>query len=907
MLFPSPLFLVYNHFMSRSLLISFFLVTFLSSLSAQYDPHFDWKVINTEQGQIIFPAQWEEEGLHVAFLTEKYHSPLREDLDTDQAYDYPIILTMGDRISNGYVSTFPRHSVWYSFPPESDMGTVGWYETLALHEGRHMAQFDKLNSHTSRLLYYMGGDVWSSLAVGVTPSWLLEGDAVQTETELSLSGRGRLGSFMEGMKAVTLEEDYSYYKMLNRSYKDFIPNQYSFGYAMTEHMNRTYGDSSMKIILDDIAELPLPLLGYSRGIKEATGQSPRKVYEEMNEQMRLETIEEINEKGKLIQGERVSSPSDSYTFYSYLCAEEGGTLFAIKGDLKNPPRLYEWSDGKEKALFSLTAQSNFSASEGVFLWDELKINNRYPTRQESKIMIKRNDSRSESLDISGLYSPVISRDGERFAALGYSLEKDFYVHRGDFSGQWSVDYEFPEEITMVSHLSWSGEDSLLMVVQSSRGEAIWQFNKDLGFTALTPFTSDDLGRPVSGKDGIFFTLDRESSREICFLNLSNPKGKITQVTNTPYGTDYPVVRGDRLYFVNVSGSKGQVISYLELEKDPGLGEITLRSPLPPPGEREFHYEIDDYHPHSLLNPAGWGMTTLFSIDPSDLEIPFTLISYNEMKTVLWEGGLYYNINEDTLNYRFYGQFSPFYPVLTTQLEVNERIRSGVSIHDFLGSAGLLIPMGYSLGRDQFSLNLKSRMIYQYSWTDQLWADQISLLGSIEVSHSRAGGYRSLQPQWEEYLSLTLRHSFESLSQDHLYGEVHFYTPAILPTHGMGWYGFYEKNTALLTSAVPEVRGYIYEPRKEQILLKGEYLLPLLYPDMALGGFLYIPRISAELFYDRQIDLKENSLSHSSAGGELLMEFNIFSLPVQLEGGVRFSWLVELDRPAWAVVIKGFSL
>jgi hypothetical protein len=124
---------------------------------------------------------------------------------------------------------------------------------------------------------------------------------------------------------------------------------------------------------------------------------------------------------------------------------------------------------------------------------------------------------------------------------------------------------------------------------------------------------------------------------------------------------------------------------------------------------------------------------------------------------------------------------------------------------------------------------------------------------------------------------------------------------------MGWYGFYEKNTALLTSAVPEVRGYIYEPRKEQILLKGEYLLPLLYPDMALGGFLYIPRISAELFYDRQIDLTENSLSHSSAGGELLMEFNIFSLPVQLEGGVRFSWLVELDRPAWAVVIKGFSL
>ncbi len=81
----------------------------------------------------------------------------------------------------------------------------------------------------------------------IMPSWYYEGDAVLNETRLSASGRGRSAGFEMPLRTLLLGERklYPYSKVKLGSYKDFVPNQYQYGYQMvTGPMNimaRIYG------------------------------------------------------------------------------------------------------------------------------------------------------------------------------------------------------------------------------------------------------------------------------------------------------------------------------------------------------------------------------------------------------------------------------------------------------------------------------------------------------------------------------------------------------------------------------------------------------------------------------------------------------------------------------------------
>ena len=211
--------------------------------SNQNPPDIQWKQIKTPHYQIIFPEEITSEAQRVANTIEYVYGPIAKTLKTCPD-PIPLVLTSRSVISNAHVQLAPRKTEWWSTPPQSSLlGTADWYNLLASHELRHVAQFSKLNSGFTRLAGILWGDYGRSVFTFVSvPSWFFEGDAVGTETALSNSGRGRMPEFDMEIRAILLSgKKPSYYKAYLRSFKDWYPNHYHLGYLLATEVKREYG------------------------------------------------------------------------------------------------------------------------------------------------------------------------------------------------------------------------------------------------------------------------------------------------------------------------------------------------------------------------------------------------------------------------------------------------------------------------------------------------------------------------------------------------------------------------------------------------------------------------------------------------------------------------------------------
>jgi hypothetical protein len=111
-----------------------------------------------------------------------------------------IVLQNQTVIGNGYVGLGPYRSEFYMTPAVNnfDQGSVGWADALAIHEYRHVQQFNNFRNGISKLMKVLFGEEGYALAINASiPDWFYEGDAVYSETVLSQQGRGRAAPVYE--------------------------------------------------------------------------------------------------------------------------------------------------------------------------------------------------------------------------------------------------------------------------------------------------------------------------------------------------------------------------------------------------------------------------------------------------------------------------------------------------------------------------------------------------------------------------------------------------------------------------------------------------------------------------------------------------------------------------------------
>ncbi len=232
-----------------------------------------WKQINTGNFRLIFPASFESRAGRMAALLEESRSLTGHTL-SHQPGSIPVVIHNHNARSNGMVVWAPKRMEIYPVPPQSARG-VDWLKHLAVHEQRHVVQVDKLDQGLTSLLGFLLGEQATGIAVGRMPLWLIEGDAVTTETLLTRAGRGRMARFEMPLRTLLLSDSgiYSYDKFLFGSYRDFVPNHYQYGYQMVSALRRDYGTIVWDNTLDFIGRWPVHPAPLASSLKRETGQN----------------------------------------------------------------------------------------------------------------------------------------------------------------------------------------------------------------------------------------------------------------------------------------------------------------------------------------------------------------------------------------------------------------------------------------------------------------------------------------------------------------------------------------------------------------------------------------------------------------------------------------------------------
>lgn len=181
--------------MIRLLLLFFFQTLSLIIFSQQFGGHRSrqrWLQIKTDTIQLIFSPGLDSQAQRAAKLI---HLVARERPNSlgSRVKPIPIILQHRTVISNGYVQVGPTRSEWFLQPDLDNFsnGAIGWSDQLALHEYRHVEQFENMKQGLSKFALRLFGEQAFDVAINAAvPNWFFEGDAVWQESALSKQGRG---------------------------------------------------------------------------------------------------------------------------------------------------------------------------------------------------------------------------------------------------------------------------------------------------------------------------------------------------------------------------------------------------------------------------------------------------------------------------------------------------------------------------------------------------------------------------------------------------------------------------------------------------------------------------------------------------------------------------------------------
>ena len=187
-------------------LIYIFIVCSFGHASAQIfggtPPSVKWKVVHSVPANIIYPPGLDSEAREVAFLVTALSKTTLSTIG-DQQKPIDIVFHNLTTVPNGYVQLAPFRSEFQLTPEQNsfDLGSLPWYQTLAIHEYRHVQQYNNFRVGLSKAFYILFGQDGLAFANSLSvPDWFFEGDAVFQETLVSQQGRGRLPLFLSGFE-----------------------------------------------------------------------------------------------------------------------------------------------------------------------------------------------------------------------------------------------------------------------------------------------------------------------------------------------------------------------------------------------------------------------------------------------------------------------------------------------------------------------------------------------------------------------------------------------------------------------------------------------------------------------------------------------------------------------------------
>ncbi|MBT3478918.1 MAG: hypothetical protein HN459_05580 [Candidatus Marinimicrobia bacterium] len=904
----------------------------MSLCLAQDPPGIEWKQIQTDHYQIIFPNELATEGNRVANTLEHVHQQINKSLP-GRHLKIPVLLNNRSAIPNGFVGQAPWVSEWNHVPLMlREMGSTEWYRDLAIHEGRHIIQINYMNIGMSRLVGGVFGEATQSLYTGLLiPSWYWEGDAVGIETALTHSGRGRSAYFSRIARGHILSgNQISYRKTLYGSLKNEYPNQYELGYYLTTHVKKEYGAEAWPTILKKSLMWPFtlnPFFPLSRAMKTSTGSTLPQIYHDTFYD--LEMAWKMQWMGlKKEESNDLTPDRKIVTHYRYPAAGKEGKIISLKSSLGDVNTIVQIIAGEEVALKKIQGSSElfgFHSNGNQMVWSAYDPDVRWTKRSWANIRVYdiKTDNEKRITHNKRFYQPNISPNGEKIAVVSFSEDRHSLLVILDAKTGSVMDQVEAPNSGLIMTPAWSKDGAkVVFTAQKFEGRALYIYRlKNRQFDLVNSSAWQHLYRPIFYNNYILYESQVNGIDQIVAIDLKTKEEY--RITSSKFGAYNPRVTPLGKLLFNEYSIMGDGISTMDLDTvkwdilDSNRNSIRVGHFTEYQSESIFDTSIPSY---SYKVSSYNGLQTLFNfhsryIFDDELNPTLGIQSDNILGTLAIGGEISYNKNENTIQKRIRGIYKGFYPILDFELSIGERNIGYGPFSQKIENRNDTLKFSINEKWDEFvfdfgaTLPLKNkkkgiRTHYAYAKIGSRYTSRSNTYFHYNFTHippnirvknrekrdDRDGG---IMPVYFEsgYISIDEK-SVRDLGNPgwQIYG---YYgnTPlgglwkgnqvSLRFQHGMkgiGKHHFvssifqYETNKGvnILPSKVSFPYGYNWQLFESIWRVKVKYKMPLFYPDWVLPfGISYLKRIQVGVFVDKTSGNGQNSMM--AVGGGITFE------------------------------------
>lgn len=596
----------------------------------------DWQVIRHPYFNLIFDRDIEADARRTASRLSVYLEQHLDELPIERGLPpTDIVLYTGAHISNGSVGIFPYRSQWYNRP--APFAQLEWFDVLAVHEGRHIVQFNQSrDSGWSRLVSLLFGEVGTGAMLLLLPDWYLEGDATVSETTLTEGGRGRVASFDLWYRTDLLTEDaYDYERAMLGTGFDRLPyiGPYVLGYFFSGYLRTTYGDDIFDATIDELGQWNGSF--FSTAIKDRTGKDLDELYNDMLDELTAQWRSEL-ERTPVTTVEHLSQSADSLWLSHYPISADTETQLALSIGLTQRPKL----------TFTRGSQGEVSVEVPA------AVARAYRSGSKTRAISHNGSQTCWILDRPALIQPNTSfgdlqcldskahinvlTKGDRLTGVAV-WENGFIAHRFDAQRQSSLvwfDQHGQEKATLALPAHSLATDlivqdnQLLYVLSSSNGQnGIYSIalNEQTQPRQLIAANQESLRAPVLTDNWLIYTSDLSGRDQLMAQHRTT--GARYQIAHRPFGAYYPVWNDSdqQLVFADYQPNGMQIAalsfddmnspeeSWIPVKAIPSrtVWVDDLIPNTPPPTEPDQHsWAIEDYSvAGNLWNPYSWAVSS----------------------------------------------------------------------------------------------------------------------------------------------------------------------------------------------------------------------------------------------------------------------------------------------------------
>lgn len=896
-------------------------------------PSIKLKQVKTPVARVIYPEGLDSAARRVLDIVTQMNKTMQKTIGSKQK-QINIVLQNQTTVHNAYVGLAPFRSEFYLTPDQNsfDIGSLYWPDQLAIHEFRHVQQYNNFNVGFSHVLRFIFGEGGQAFGNGVTiPDWFFEGDAVYNETHVSEQGRGRLPYFFNGYRGLWMaDRNYGWQKLRNGSYLDYTPDWYPTGYMLVSYGREKYGEDFWKNVTHDAASFRSVFYPLQKAIKRYSGVD--------FQQFRTDALNHFKQQFSADVPAELSGTSEVKTARHFDADREypafidDSTLVYVKTTYDQSSKFVIKKGNTEKVVRTrdYSLDNYFAYHNGMIVYPSYRSDARWGYRDFSELNVlnvntgqqKRITSRSK------YFAPDFSADGRRIVAVDEATSGKCEIHILDANTGKLISVVPNTGGYFYTYPKFYGEDKLISAVRTQKGEIMLAMVdiKSGHITMLVPLSYQPVGFLKVDGDEVYFTAT--SGKEDRLFRLSLTDHKVWELQNFrtagAVGNYQPATSSKKLAWVGFTDVGYQIINKDKLslqwkavvDKVPGgLSDMGIPALRRDSSAKMLDAVADNSIPVTKYSKS-YHLFNFHSLIPSfdDPDYNIALTGENVINTFQSQLGFLYNRDEGYKQLSFDVAYGALYPYILGGVSYTfDRNafngKENVYWNETNGYVGLEFPFNFSRGRDVTQLTVASDINYSQANFQQPFNTQYRNYNYayeysfLTFSHQVQKAKKNIFPRFAQAFYFNYRVGVHGLDANQYLASGSIYLPGLLLNHSLVFSAAHQErgnsDLAPYSNDFPFSRGYQAENLHTMNKLGVNYHLPIAYPDAGAFNTVYLLRLRTNFFYDYTHatqtfgDNQHFGGNFRSTGAELYFDTKWFNnVPVSF--GVRYSRLLDED-------------